>query len=234
MADGSGAQQGVQGLLTGTVVSRTDRTGQWRVQVNVPALGAAGQGLWARLSNVYASEGAGMLFMPEIGDEVVLGLLDGDASSPVILGSLYSAKRPPPIDVDAYNNNTKGIVSRTGMTLFIDEASPSITIRTPGMVVILDEAAQRLSLTDRDSEVTLSPDGITLRTFRNVTINAAGTFALNADHGVSIRSVGGDVSVDGQSVTAHAQTALKATGSAVAELSSSGQTTVRGALVKIN
>ena len=43
-----------------------------------------------------------------------------------------------------------------------------------------------------------------------------------------------DATIEGMNVTAKAQTSLKVTGSASAEISASGQTTVKGAMVMIN
>jgi len=238
-AEANGVQQGVQGMLTGTVVGLADPEGQWRVQVNVPALGPAGEGVWARMANGYASgNGAGMLFLPEIGDEVVLGLLGGDTTSPVILGSLYSAKRPPPVTPDVYNNNNnrKAIVTRSRLSIEFDEEAQVLCIRTAGgQCVILDDPKRSVTLqNNNDDLITLSPEGMTLHSNGNLTIKTGGVLTLDGTQGVSIRSQAGDVSVEGGSVTAYAHFALKATGGASAELSSGMETTVRGALVRIN
>lgn len=237
-AEANGVQQGVQGMLTGTVVGLADPEGQWRVQVNVPALGPAGEGLWARMANGYASgNSVGMIFMPEIGDEVVIGLLGGDTTSPVILGSLYSAKRPPPFAADVYNNNNrKAIVTRSRLGIEFDEEAQVLRIRTAGgQFVTLDDPKRSVTLqNNNDDLITLSPEGMTLHSNGNLTIKTDGVLTLDGAQGVSIRSQAGDVSVKGESVTVHAYTELKATGGAIAELSSSMETTVRGALVKIN
>lgn len=233
MADGT--QHGVQGLLTGTVVQVADPEGLARVQVNVRALGAAGEGLWARLASGYASNGAGMVFVPEVGDEVVIGLLDGDAASPVILGSLYGATHRPPRAVDAANN-VKAIVSRSQVSIEIDEDAKRIRISTPGgQSITLDDAARSVTVLDaNNNQVTLAPEGMTLRAARNLTIQAGGQLTLAGDQGVSIRAASGDATVDAINVTAHALTALKAVGDMTAELNSRTQTTVRGAMVMIN
>ncbi|WP_459613983.1 phage baseplate assembly protein V [Dickeya oryzae] len=62
---------------------------------------AENDGLWARLASYYASSGIGAQFMPEVGDEVILGYFNNNPSDPVILGSLYSSKNPPPVTPEA-------------------------------------------------------------------------------------------------------------------------------------
>jgi type VI secretion system secreted protein VgrG len=66
-----------------------DPTGNSRVQVTIPAV--SGAPVWARLSHSYASCPSGAANFPEVGDEVVIALIDGDPFNPVILGSLFSA-----------------------------------------------------------------------------------------------------------------------------------------------
>lgn len=93
----SGLTPGIEGLHIG-VVKKLDQDpgGEQRVQVSIPVLQAETDGVWARLAKFHASNGIGAFFIPEIGDEVVLGYVNNDPSHPVILGSLYSSSRPPP------------------------------------------------------------------------------------------------------------------------------------------
>jgi hypothetical protein len=60
---------------------------------------------------------------------------------------------------------------------------------------------------------------------KDITIQATGKISINAT---------ADVSIEGLNVTSKAQVALTAQGAATAELSASGNTTVKGALVTIN
>ncbi len=81
-------QPAVRGLINGTVKKMyDDPLGQFRVLVDVPMFNNYGEGIWARLANFYSTSGAGAFFMPEVGDEVVVGFLNEDPCSPVILES---------------------------------------------------------------------------------------------------------------------------------------------------
>ena len=90
----AGLLPGVQGLFNGTVKKMyEDPDNQFRILVDVPLFDPKGEGLWARLTNFYSTSDAGVFFLPEVGDEVVLGFLNEDPRFPIILGSLYSSTK---------------------------------------------------------------------------------------------------------------------------------------------
>jgi Rhs element Vgr protein len=231
----AGLAPGVQGLLTGKVVKiDEDPDGQTRVQVHVPLVKMDGDGVWARLANGYASSGAGMFFMPEIGDEVVLGFLNSDPAYPVILGSLYSGAHMPPRTPDA-QNTTKAIVSRSQVTIQIDEEKKQISISTPGgHVVTLDDDSKTVTVIDSSgNSLKMSSDGVSLTSPGNITIKADGSMTLDAQAGVTVKSTA-SVTLDAPQIAAKASMSFVAQGQVSAELTASGQVTVRGALVSIN
>ncbi|MEC5387280.1 type VI secretion system tip protein TssI/VgrG [Uliginosibacterium sp. H3] len=47
---------------------------------------------WLRMASRYAGKGLGAQFVPRIGQEVLVGFMDGDIDRPVVLGSLYNGK----------------------------------------------------------------------------------------------------------------------------------------------
>jgi hypothetical protein len=64
-------------------------------------------------------------------------------------------------------------------------------------------------------------------------MSAKGSITLDATGKVGVKAKQ-DAAIEGMNVTVKAQTTLKVTGTASAELSASGQTTVKGAMVMIN
>ena len=205
-----------------------------KIQVSIPLLQAEKDGVWARLANYYASDGFGEFFIPEIGDEVVLGYLNQDPSHPVILGSLYSSKRKPPYELTA-ENYTKAIVTRSKLRVIFDDEKKIVTIITPASnkIVVNDDTKTILLQDETGNKVQLSPDGILLDSPKDITVNAKGKIAVSAVGEISITAQA-DVKVAGLNVSNTAQVGFTAKGSATAELSASGQTTVKGALVMIN
>ena len=85
----SGLLPGVRGLQTGIVKKIDgDPDNEFRVQVEIPILGAEGETVWARLSTFYTGNGFGAYFMPEVNDEVILCFMNEDPRFPIILGSV--------------------------------------------------------------------------------------------------------------------------------------------------
>ena len=231
----SGLLPGVDGLQIGVVQKLDeDPDGQNKVQVSVPVLQADTEGVWARLANYYASDQFGAFFIPEIGDEVVLGYLNSDPSNPVILGSLYSSKRAPPYALTA-DNYTKAIVTKSKLKIEFDDEKKIITIITPAsnQVVISDEGKSILVQDQTGNKLELSESGIVLDSPKDISISAQGKISLSAVGEIGISSQA-DVNVDGMNVNHNANVGFVAKGSASAELSASGQTTVKGAMVMIN
>ena len=227
---------GVQGLQLGTVMKIDQDPGnQFRVQVKVPIVDNTGKGIWARLARPYATKNAGSFFYPEIGDEVVLAFLDDDPRFPVIIGSLFSSSRPPPLTPDA-KNSQKAIITNAQLKVLFDEEKKIITLITPANnTVVISDDAKAITLTDQNSNsIKLGTDGITLTSASNVLIKAAQNITLQAQGGKLAATAAQAATVSGLSVSLTAQTEFTASGNASAALTSSGQTKVQGSLVMIN
>lgn len=128
----------------------------------------------ARVATFMAGGGRGAYFMPEVGDEVVVGFEMGDVNRPVVLGALWSDHDPPPAQADtSSSNNVRTIVSRAGHQItFDDSTSGKITIQTNGGVkIVLDDASASIDIEARGGikvKTTGSTPG-SLITFDNVT-----------------------------------------------------------------
>lgn len=231
----SGFLPGIEGLHIGVVMKLDeDPGGQSRVQVSVPILQAETEGVWARLANFYASNSFGAFFIPEIGDEVILGYLNNDPSNPVVLGSLYSSKQAPPYELTA-DNFTKAIVTKSQLRIEFDDEKKVTTIITPGgnTLVLSDEDQSILMQDQNGNKVELSTDGIVLDSPKDINISAKGKIGIDAVGEIAISSKA-DVKVEGLNVNHTANVGFVAKGSASAELSASGPTTIKGATVMIN
>lgn len=231
----AGLNSGINGLHVGTVMKLdADPESQHRVQVSIPEMSASTDGFWARLANFYSSNSFGAFFIPEIGDEVVLGFFNDDPSHPVILGSLYSSKNVPPYSLAA-DNNTKAIVTRTKMKMEFDEDKKIITIITPGAnkIVISDDGKSILLQDQNNNKVTLDSAGITLDSPKDITLKAQGKIVLNATSNIEATAQM-DIKQTGLNITNTANVGFTAKGSATAEVSASGTTTIKGAMVMIN
>lgn len=227
---------GISGLHLGKVMKLdADPEGQYKIQVSIPVLQAQTDGVWARLATFYASSGFGTFFIPEIGDEVVLGYFNNDPSHPVILGSLYSSTRKPAYELTA-DNFTKAFVTKSLMKMIFDDDKKIITLVTPGnnTIVISDDGKSILLQDQNSNKVELNPSGITLDSPKDIVINAKGGINITAVNNIQIKSSGADIQAQALNIQHSANVGFTAKGAATAELSASGQTTIKGAMVMIN
>ncbi|MBA4344509.1 MAG: Rhs element Vgr protein [Methylibium sp.] len=234
-APAGGLLPGVGGLQTGVVLKLDgDPEGENKIQVKLPSLQTATEGIWARLLQFHASSGFGAFFLPEVGDEVVLGYFNDDPCHPVVLGSLYSSKRAPPYALAA-ENNTKALVTRYKHKIELDEDKKTITITTPSAnQLVLDDSGKSILIKDQNgNSIKLSESGIALDSPKDITLTAKGGITLDAVNAISLTSKA-DVKAAGLNISCEAQVGFSAKGAASAELSASGQTTVKGAMVMIN
>ncbi len=231
----SGWLPGIEGLHIGKVKKLDeDPLKEFRIRVELPWLNGEKREFWARLATTYAGKQYGSFCFPEPGDEVVLGFFNNDPSHPVVLGSLYSSKLSPAYKLEA-KNNKKAWVSREKLKIEFDEDKKVITLVTPGSNQLeISDDGKSVRLSDQNKNVlVLDKDGITLNSAKDITLKAKGNILLDATSKVSVKAKS-DVGLEGMNVKATAKVGFTAKGNATAEISASGQTTVKGAMVMIN
>lgn len=231
----AGLNSGIAGLHVGIVTKLDgDPENNYRIQVKLPVQRNETEGVWARLGMPYASEQFGILFLPEIGDEVILGFFNGDPTHPVILGSLYSAKRKSATEFAA-ENKIKSIVTKSKLTIEFEEEKKILTIKTPGgNSAVLSDDGKSITLSDQNkNKVVLDGSGILLDSAKDVKIVAKGKVIVDATGNFECATKA-DAKMEGMNVNLNAKVGMVAKGSANAEFSASGQTVLKGAMVMIN
>jgi uncharacterized protein involved in type VI secretion and phage assembly len=162
------------------VVQDGDPDTEGRVQVTVPAIQTDQPGLlWARVANADAGDQRGVCFMPEPGDEVLVGFLAGDPRYPVVIGRLHGSKNALPDDFK--DRKKKGIVTKQKARLVFSEADkPSITISTPGgRTVVLDDDGATITISDKNNNtITLDAKGISIDSGKDLILKAAGAVKI--------------------------------------------------------
>jgi Rhs element Vgr protein len=211
--------QAVPGLQIGVVTQlESDPDGECRILVRMPVISADEQGIWARVATLDAGKDRGSFFLPEVGDEVVVGFLNSDPRKPVVLGMLNSSNKTAPLQA-ADANNQKGFVTRSKMKMIFDDDKKSVTIETPaGKKITMDEDAGAIELKDENNNsIKMNSDGITIETQGKLVLKAQQNF-----------------NAEGMNVSLKANTSLAAEGSASVEVKSSGTATLKGSIVQIN
>lgn len=185
----------VEGLQIGKVIQLKDNSNpdkDFRIKVEIPGLHKKNEGVWARLATLHAGNQRGTVFLPEIGDEVIVGYIGQDTREPVILGSLFSENVVPPLKNDDHNYK-KGIITKNQHKIIIDEENNIITIETQGKnQFALDDSAGKIELVDKNNnKVTLDNTGITFDSIKDVIIKAPGNFKVSATSKVILNGIGG-------------------------------------------
>jgi uncharacterized protein involved in type VI secretion and phage assembly len=213
-------------LQIGVVVQlQSDPDGQDRIRVRIPVIDSNAQGIWTRVASLDAGNERGAFFMPEIGDEVIVGFINDDPNDPVILGMLHSSNKPAPITPQDANNE-KGFTTRSKMHLSFNDDTKTIVIDTPGgNSITIDEQSMKIEIKDQSGNtITMETSGITMQSPANIDIKAGAVLTLAG---------GASLSIGAPSLSVKADANVSIEG-AVAKLSSSGITEISGSIVKIN
>jgi len=229
------------GLRTARVVRLAQDTKEpgslYKVLVALPAEQDKENEVWARMANFYATSGSGLEFLPEIGDEVAVGFVDSDPNFPVILGSLFGHKNVAPNPAPDENNYIKRITTKSKLKISFDDQYKVIQIETPGenkITISEKDDKHTIELKDKNNNlISMTADGIKLTSDKDIVLDAKGSLKLSAGGKITISSSGGDVAVSGQSIKNTALGEFAAKGG-TAEVSASGPTTIKGAMVMIN
>ncbi|GGH69139.1 Rhs element Vgr protein [Filimonas zeae] len=232
----TGQVPSIQGLQVGTVKQlASDPQSLYRILVTLPSNAATVGAVWARYANFYGTAGAGLGFLPEVGDEVIVGFIEGDPRYPVILGSLYGSAKASPNQASDEKNNLKMLSTRSQLMMQFDDDKKVITISTPGgNSITISDDGKSIAIADQNSNsIKMSSSGVEISSNSDVSITAKGGITLTANTSVSITAKQ-DVEANGLNVTCSAKMGFTAKGTASAEVSASGQTTIKGAMVMIN
>ncbi|MDY0095860.1 MAG: type VI secretion system tip protein TssI/VgrG [Candidatus Vecturithrix sp.] len=106
----------IPGVQTATVVGPeneeiyVDEHGRVKVQFHWDRKGKKDErsSCWLRCGQTWGGSGWGSMFIPRVGDEVLINFMEGDPDWPVIVGSVYNGKNPPLYDLPA--NKTRSTI----------------------------------------------------------------------------------------------------------------------------
>lgn len=246
-----GALPAISGLQHGVVIKIDgDPDGQYRVLVNIPIIdNLEGEGVWARLSNSYATKDAGAIFFPEVGDEVILGFFDNDPTYPVILGSLYSnektittAEKHDP----AEKNIFKAFSFNKGKMRIEFQDDPGKNIiklfTEDKMMVEINDDKDSITIDDpvNKNKMVMDSKGITMTADKDLTIDIKGEIKVTGKKNIAMKATQ-DIKGEGMNVQFKGSVAFKAEGaqfeikgSGMGKVDGGGMLTVKGGMVMIN
>jgi Rhs element Vgr protein len=223
----AGMMPAVHGLQIGVVVQlESDPDGEDRILVKMPLTDNNDKGTWARMASLDAGKERGYFFRPEIGDEVIVGFVNGDPRFAVVLGMLHSSSKPAPVQATD-TNHIKGLVTRSKMKTMFDDENKVMKMETPaGNFIELSEKDKAITIQDQHGNmIKMESAGITIKSAKDIKMEAAGAFSLKA---------GTDIKMEGATISGKASTTLELNGQAKAKVASSAMLELQGGMVKIN
>lgn len=116
-----------------------------------------------------------------------------------------------------------------------DEERKIVTISTPGKnTVVLSDDGKYIRLSDQHrNEIMMNQEGITLSSAKDIKLKAKGDITMDAGAKIDSKARK-DIELEGLNVRVKAKIGASVKGNATAELSASGQATIKGAMVMIN
>ncbi|MFG2825016.1 phage baseplate assembly protein V [Kitasatospora sp. NPDC048365] len=214
---------GGPGLALGVVAALDDPEALNRVKVRLPWRADAGDGVWARTAGLDAGDGHGAVVVPNVGQEVLVGFVDGDPATPVVLGSLYNGAQRPPFVVDADTNAVRALTTPDGHALHLEDGDRAAVKLTTGQ-------GHSLVLDDRDSEVVITHAG----SGNSIRLSGDGIELVAAQGDITLSSPTGSIALDSIGLRAKASGPSTIETSATFGLKASGSLALNGSLVTIN
>jgi uncharacterized protein involved in type VI secretion and phage assembly len=178
-------------IVTGIVTKLQDDPDNLnRIQIKISGWQYAQEQVWARLATQYAGDKYGMVMLPEIGDEVIVGFMGNDFDVPVVLGSAFSPKMPPHTEFKD-DNHDKVFITRKGMKWAWNDEKGIHEISTPN--------GNKILISEDDKSITIEDENANKIVMNNSEINLTGSKDINikATANVKIEGAMVDISATG-------------------------------------
>ncbi|WP_314055698.1 phage baseplate assembly protein V [Porphyromonas catoniae] len=226
-----------------TVVSNKDPQGHGRVQVRMNWQVKGMKTSWIRVltpdagSSDKVSSNRGFVFIPEEGDQVMIGFHYNDPNRPYVQGSLFNGKNA---GGGGAGNNVKSLTTKSGVAVILDDSNGSVCVKdkagnsfsADGSGNIAVDASKQISLNCGGSSLTLMEDGTIIIAGKELVISGETSLSLSSKE---INSVAQDSqNISGMDVTVSGQKEVTVSGTAKATIDSMGTTTISGTIVKLN
>lgn len=175
------------------VVRNDDKLGHGRVQVQMNWQVGNMHTDWIR---VMTPDGGGcrdgvetnrgFVFIPEVGDHVLVGFRHGDPNRPYVMGSLFNGRTGKG---GGEGNNCKSICTRSGICIAFNDDSRALTLSDPSGNMVLMDGQGHMEL-NAPNGIVMNASRIAMNTGGNITLNVGGELMASVA-GNWLTSVGG-------------------------------------------
>ncbi|QUB76024.1 type VI secretion system tip protein VgrG [Prevotella melaninogenica] len=180
-----------------TVLSNADPQGKGRVRVRMNWQTDGMQTGWVRVmtpdggSSSDVKSNRGFVFIPEVGDQVLLGFRHGDPARPYILGSLFNGVTG---SGGFAANHKKSLTTRSGSTVTFDDTAHTILLQTTrANKIFIDELNGTITISSAE-EVNVNTKNVNINASENMNVNVGKNFTMQVGEDSNV-TIGGNSSI---------------------------------------
>jgi len=238
------------------VTDNNDPKGLGRIRVQFHWMGEGEKSPWLRVTSPHGGDSKGMFFMPEIGEEVIVGFEGDSPVKPYIIGTVYHGKAKTTFGNSG--NDVKALQTRSGNFLIMNDNAGSVHVAdAKGNDMLIDgsgnvkiTASESIVLTCGNAKIEMKNDGTININGKQITTTATDKATMTsgqasftadgqqneADMAGTTASVSGtqQTNVKGMKTTVSADTELDLTANAEVSIQGQAMVAVKGAMITLN
>ncbi|EEX17159.1 type VI secretion system Vgr family protein [Prevotella veroralis] len=180
-----------------TVLSNADPQGKGRVRVRMNWQTDGMQTGWVRVmtpdggSSSDVKSNRGFVFIPEVGDQVLLGFRHGDPARPYVMGSLFNGVTG---SGGFAANHKKSLTTRSGSTVTFDDTAHTILLQTTrANKIFIDELNGTITISSAE-EVNVNTKNVNINASENMNVNVGKNFTMQVGEDSNV-AIGGNSSI---------------------------------------
>ena len=180
-----------------TVLSNADPEGKGRVRVRMNWQTDGMQTGWVRVmtpdggSSSDVKSTRGFVFIPEVGDQVLLGFRHGDPARPYVMGSLFNGVTG---SGGFAANHKKSLTTRSGSTVTFDDTAHTILLQTTrANKIFIDELNGTITISSAE-EVNVNTKNVNINASENMNVNVGKNFTMQVGEDSNV-TIGGNSSI---------------------------------------
>ncbi len=172
-----------------TVLSNADPHGAGRVQVRMNWQTDNMRTSWVRVmtpdggGSKDVKSNRGFVFIPEVGDQVLLGFRHGDPARPYVMGSLFNGTTG---SGGFAANHKKSLTTRSGSTVTFDDTAHTILLQTTrANKIFVDELNGTITISSAE-EVNVNTKNVNINASENMNVNVGKNFTMQVGEQSSV------------------------------------------------
>ncbi|NDV70000.1 type VI secretion system Vgr family protein [Dysgonomonas sp. 25] len=191
----AGVKAPIAESIRATVIRNDDPQGQGRVRVEFPFAQDRASEVWLRVMTPSAGSSdavetnRGMVFVPEQGDQVMVGFEFGDPNLPYVMGSMFHGKNGTG---GGANNAEKSIITRSGIKIVFNDDQKSLHIEDPSGNTWDMDGDGNIAVNAPKNMTIIVGENMDVTVGKNISVTAGENISVDAGQNID-ETAGGDI-----------------------------------------